>query len=166
MHPLTRLFWKKPFLWLIPLIASLPAWMIYQLLLGLGMVPPLLLVQPGYMAVVRDVEAGKLPIGTAWNKRGDPRVAEHTVLLPARYQNIAEQVFAERHPDGEVFVLFETWRCWHGGTLGGGYLYCSRPFNPDELADGYPRGDRACGWRALQIEHVRGPWYRVTRNMD
>jgi hypothetical protein len=136
-----------------------------------GLTPPLILKQPGYLAVVKDLKSGRLVIGTK------PRLGywhgtapKNQVDLPPSYQSIAPKVYAERRPDGRLFVLFATW-LGRGADLNG-YLYCSRPLTPGDFfpADWGSGGVRQqihlCGISYLEPQHIRGPWYRVLRRLD
>jgi hypothetical protein len=62
-----------------------------------GVSPPLILRQQGYMAIIREIERGRLPI------------RNNEVALPRGYEAVARKVYAERRPDGRLLVLFVTW---------------------------------------------------------
>jgi hypothetical protein len=163
-------FWRFRGLWIGLMVISILAAVVYPVLTGMGMLPPLVLVEPRYMAVVRDIEAGKLPIGVK-SRYIYAAGIKNRVDLPPRYRPVALKVFAERRPDGRLCVIFETWTCWHGDSLGGGYMYSTKPLTSADFfqtdGDTELSGKMSvCGWSHVSVEHLRGPWYRVVRNLD
>jgi hypothetical protein len=124
-----------------------------------GLSPPLILRQQRYLAVVRQIESGRLS------------VANNVLNLPPGYVSVARKVYAERRPDGRLFVLFVTWIGRSGADVTG-YLYCSRPLGPTDfyVANWGPGGSHkeidAFGISDLEPVHIRGPWYHVCRRLD
>jgi hypothetical protein len=118
------------------------------------------------MAVVRQIESGRLSIGSGRGITNPPSVPTSNVIeLPVGYRSVAKRVYAERRPDGRLFVLFVTWI--GRGTDVNGYLYCRLPLEPVDFSVG-PSGREqldACRIDDLEPTHIRGGWYYVCRRL-
>ncbi len=150
------------------LLASLVGVLAYDWFCGsdiggiIGLWPRLFLHANGYMAVVRQIETGALKPG--------PKAA---IAVPSGLRSVSPDgnVYAERKPDGRVFVLFPIWY-GRGKTDLQGYLYCSRPLKAADFSEvdwgsgGVWRQLTICGRNYLSAEHVRGPWWWVWRRVD
>jgi hypothetical protein len=78
--------------------------------------------------------------------------------------------YAERRPDGRLFILFPTW--YGRGQDIEGWLHCSGPLGPADFHNVNWGGTNnqaaldAAGYDLLTVESQSPPWYRVTRRLD
>ena len=145
------------------LIAALTLWFLWYVGSGIGGLfgfrPPLIVFQPQYALVIREVENGTL--------KPDEK---STVRLPWGVASPDGRVFVERKPDGRLFVLFPTWY----GRLPDlqGYLWCSQPLHASDFHDvdwgagGIQHALNICGQKLLSAGHMRGQWWWVDRRLE
>ena len=114
-----------------------------------------------YQPVVLQIQKGIL---TA-NKSGIVRLPKSFVGLTPR-----GEVYAERKPDGRLFVLFPTW--YGRGADIEGYLYCSQPLYPSDYhsidwgSGGVHDQIDVAGHKMLTAKPYKSNWYSITRRLD